>query len=232
LCEEVFYNNASFYDFEKLGKTRQELLDDPRVLNIQDHGAGSRTFKGDERRICDIAASGISSRKQSELLYKLVNFLRPGTIVELGTSLGLTTLYLAKANLNGKVISIEGSNALHAFASDLLLKQELNNITLVHGKFDEQLPGVLTSINTLDFFYVDGNHTYDATMNYFKMGLEKKTNDSVFVFDDIYWSEGMTRAWKEIKEHPEVMLSIDAFYFGLIFFKEEVKEKVDLKVWL
>ena len=49
----------------------------------------------------------------------------------------------------------------------------------------------------------------------------------IFVFDN-----GDLLAWEEIKKHPSVTLSIDAFYFGLVFFREEVKEKVDLRFYL
>lgn len=232
LCEEVFYNKASFYDFEKLDEVRKQLRRNATLLKIEDFGAGSKTFTGNERKVGDIASRGISTKRQSELLYKLVNFLRPATIVELGTSLGLTTLYLAKANAAGKVISIEGSSELHSFASALIKENHAENVTVVAGKFDEQLPGILKDIPSLDLLYVDGNHSYEATLKYFHMALEKKNNDSVFVFDDIYWSEGMARAWEEIRTHPAVTMDIDAFYMGFIFFKNEIKEKVSLKVWL
>jgi len=91
---------------------------------------------------------------------------------------------------------------------------------------------VLDELTTVDLLYLDGNHTYAATKDYFTMALEKKNNASVFIFDDIYWSKGMTEAWNEIKKHPSVTLSIDTFYFGMVFFKEEIKEKLDLKFYL
>jgi predicted O-methyltransferase YrrM len=232
LCEEVFYNRAAFYDFEKLDKLRKILRRDDTILQIEDFGAGSKTFKGSSRKVGHIAARGISSKKQSEILYKLVNFLKANTVIELGTSLGLNTLYFAKANQAGKVYSIEGSRALYDFSSRLLADNEAHNVTLINDRFDNSLPFLLQQINPVDLLYVDGNHTYEATMHYFNLALQKKGNDSVFVFDDIYWSEGMTKAWEAIKSNSEVTLSIDAFYFGIIFFKKEVKEKVNIKIWL
>ncbi|MEO6302647.1 MAG: class I SAM-dependent methyltransferase, partial [Bacteroidia bacterium] len=151
---------------------------------------------------------------------------------ELGTSIGLNTLYLAQANKNGKVITIEGSKNLVNFASTLAKKNKVKNIEFVHSTFDEALPAILNKLNYVDLLYVDGNHTYQATINYFNLALSKKNNSSVFIFDDIYWSPDMTKAWEEIKKHSSVTLSIDTFYFGMIFFKEEIKEKVDLKLFL
>lgn len=230
LCEEVFYNNSSFYDFEQLKKIRKDLLKDETELSVEDFGAGSKTFKGNTRKVKDIAAMGISTARQSELLYKLVNFLNARTVIELGTSLGLNTLYLSKANRNAKIYTIEGSSALHDFAEKLALENEISNSKFIRGKFDEELPKLLSEISTIDLLYIDGNHTYEATLKYFHMALAKSINDSVFVFDDIYWSAGMTKAWEEIKNDPKVTLSIDAFYFGLVFFKQEIKEKVHIKI--
>ncbi|WP_317897568.1 O-methyltransferase [Aurantibacillus circumpalustris] len=232
LCEEVFYNHNQFYDFKSLNSIRNGLLANQTKLSIEDFGAGSKTFKTNTRTIKDIASKGISSRKQSELLYKLLNFLKCKNVIELGTALGLNTLYLALANKKAQVISIEGSSELYNFAQQLSKKNNTGNIHFTNNVFDKALPETLTSLNELDFLYVDGNHTYEATLNYFHQALKKKHNNSVFIFDDIYWSKGMTKAWQEIKKHPSVRLSIDSFYFGMVFFKEELKEKVDLKLFL
>lgn len=232
LCEQVFYNHSHFYDFEELRKIRSTLVTNETELSIEDFGAGSKTFTSNKRKICELTKKGTSSTKQSETLYKLINFLKCQTSLELGTSIGMNTLYLADANKTGKVITIEGSKSLYEFASDLAKKNKTTNIEFVHSKFDEALPQMLQKINSLDLFYVDGNHTYEATLIYFNLALAKKNNSSVFVFDDIYWSEGMTKAWEEIKKNPSVTLSIDTFNFGLVFFREELKEKVDLKFYL
>ncbi len=232
LCEEVFYNPLSFYDFIPLSTVRRGLLVNQNSLDIEDYGAGSKTFKSSKRKIRDIAAKGISTSKQSELLYKLMNFFHSSTSVELGTSLGLNTLYMARVNKNGQVITIEGSKALSDFASQLALKNKVHNIRFINARFEDAFPEVLQQIEKLDVLYVDGNHTYDATLTYFNLALAKKHKHSVFIFDDIYWSKGMTKAWEEIKKHPAVSLSIDTFYFGIVFFKEEFKEKLDLSLYL
>lgn len=232
LCEEVFYNELSFYDFIPLSTVRNGLLNNQESLEVEDYGAGSKTFKSKVRRIKDIAKQGISSQKQSELLYKLMNFLHASNAIELGTSLGLNTLYMARVNKNATVISIEGSKTLSDFAAQLALKNKVNNIRFINARFEDAFPKLLQEINKLDVLYVDGNHTYEATLNYFKQALEKRHKHSVFIFDDIYWSKGMTKAWEEVKKNEAVTLSIDTFYFGIVFFKEELKEKVDLKLYL
>jgi predicted O-methyltransferase YrrM len=232
LCEEVFYNPAQFYEFNRLSRTRNHLLDTTQSLDIVDLGAGSHVLPRGKRTIRDIAEHGISSSHQSEILCRLINMLGCNTCVELGTSLGLNAMYMAAAGSDTRVITIEGSPMLYDFASRMASKNGFKNIRFHNGPFDELLPGILKETGMLDLLFVDGNHTYEATRRYFEMGLAKKHNDTVFVFDDIYWSPGMTRAWKEIADHPEVTLSIDTFYRGYIFFRKEIREKVKARIYV
>jgi predicted O-methyltransferase YrrM len=232
LCEEVFYNQNSFYDFEDLKKTRRELWENKSKIEVTDFGAGSKKLRSGERRVSDIAINGISTTLQSEIFYKLINYLKPNCCVELGTSLGLNTLYLAKANQQKPVITIEGSKKLCDFAQALAEKHQVRNVNFINGKFDEVLPGLLETLPNPFLLYIDGNHTYESTIRYFSMAMQNKDNNTVIVFDDIYWSKAMTKAWEEIKKNPSVTLSIDAFYFGIVFFRTEVKEKIDLKIRL
>lgn len=232
LCEDVFYNEDSFYAFEKLHLVRKKLLINETELEIEDFGAGSKTFISNQRKIKDIAAKGISTAKQAELLFKLLHFFKSETIIELGTSLGLTTCYLASVSSKSTVYSIEGSTTLTQFAKALAKHQNLANIEFISGNFDPQFKHVLERIEKLDFLYVDGNHSYEASKRYFDLALTKKHNHSVFVFDDIYWSKAMTQAWNEIKQHPHVRLSIDTFYFGILIFDESILEKIQLKLFI
>jgi len=232
LCEEVFYNRHEFYDFESLKLTRNLLLKNSTKITVTDFGAGSKFLNSNSRSIKDIAGGGISSTLQSEIFYKLINYLKFETVIELGTSIGLNTLYLSKSNPSGKVISIEGSKSLTDFSRELARKHKISNIQFVNGKFDDVLPGILSTVKNPFLLYVDGNHSYNATVNYFNMALQKKENDAVIILDDIYWSSGMTKAWEEIKKNDAVTLSIDAFYFGLVFFRTEQKEKIALTIFL
>jgi len=223
--EIITNKNESFYQFKELGKIRQELLKNETVLNVEDYGVGSRVFKSNKRRVADITKYGTSRKKFSEMYFRLVNFSGAQYIVELGTSIGMNTLYLATANTKSRVFTVEGSKELYTFSQQLFEKNQVHNITSINDTFEAALPLVLAQIPQLDLLFVDGNHQYQPTMNYFNQALLKKTADSVFVFDDINWSEDMSKAWEEIKNHPEVTLSFDLFFVGIVFFRREQKEK-------
>jgi predicted O-methyltransferase YrrM len=225
ITELLENNEEDYYQFKELEEVRQTLLKNKTLVEIIDFGAGSKVFKDNKRKISDIAKHGTSKKKFSELYFKLVNFSNSQFIVELGTSIGLNTLYLAKANSKSTIYTLEGCPALSEFSKELFSKQNLKNIYLINDTFEKALPRLLKEIPQIDFLFVDGNHTYESTLNYFNLALQKKHNHSVFVFDDINWNEEMQKAWQEIKDHPEVTLSIDLFYAGIVFFRKEQQQK-------
>lgn len=225
LYTELIRNKHQHYDFDTLDQVRRDLLNNRQVIGVTDFGAGSRVFKGSQRQVKDIARHGISQKKYAEFIYRFANKFRPKQIVELGTSLGLGTLYLAKACPQSEVYTIEGSPSLADFAGQLFEQQAQKNVRVITGNFDDRFPELLQQLNTIDLLYVDGNHAYEPTLRYFEQALQKKHAGSIFIFDDIHWSEGMERAWEEIRQHPEVTLSLDLFYIGIVFFRKEQKQK-------
>ena len=222
---ELIKNKNPFNDFEELNLIRSQLLKDETELKITDFGAGSKKLNFATRKIKDITKNGIAQKKQAEFLYRLINKFKPETIVELGTSIGLTTLYLAKPIKKSSVYSVEGCSEIYKFANQLILKSKVTNIKTCNGNFNDEFPKLLSEIENLDLLYIDGNHSYEATLAYFKIALTKKNKQSIFIFDDINWSNGMQKAWKEICINKEVRLSFDFFHFGIVFFRTEQMEK-------
>lgn len=221
LVEQVFNHDGQYYSFAKIEQLREQLLKDKTIIEIEDFGAGSTQTKDNKRRIASIANSALLKAEHSQLLFRLVNRFQPKNIIELGTSLGTTSAYLASACKNSQVYTFEGSPEVAKMAKRNLNHLNIKNIQLITGEFDKKLPKALELINTVDFAFIDGNHRYEPTIKYFELLLKKSTPDSVFIFDDIYWSEGMTKAWKEIIARPEVTVSIDLFRMGIIFFRKE-----------
>ena len=98
------------------------------------------------------------------------------------------------------------------------------------GNFDEILPGVINQLDYLDFVFIDGNHRKEATLNYFNWCMPKLSENGILIFDDIYWSKGMKEAWQEIKMHPQVTVTIDLFWIGLVFIRPgQVKENFKIR---
>jgi predicted O-methyltransferase YrrM len=220
---DVLNDNRTFYAYEELEKLRQSLLTNNATLTIDDFGAGSTVHKSNQRKVKEIARSSLKPKKFGQLMFRMVDYYKANNIVELGTSLGITTGYLAAGNLKGLVYTFEGAKQVAEIARQNFQKVFLSNIKLIEGNFDHTLQSELDKITNVDFAFVDGNHRKEPTINYFKQLLIKATEDSVFIFDDIHWSEGMEEAWKYIQQHEAVTLTIDLFFIGLVFFRKEQK---------
>ncbi len=223
LVTECFYNKENFPEYSKLKKYRKELLSNHTRIKITDLGAGSRTTKNSTRAISNIAKHSGTTFKRSKLLYRLANYFKPNSILEFGTSLGIATQAMALGNSTAKIITIEGCPTISAFSKQQFTSLDLKNIDQLTGNFNEFIPEL--SKNTFDLVFFDGNHQKEATLNYFETMLPSVNNDTVFIFDDIYWSKGMTEAWETIKNHPKVTVTIDTFFWGLVFFRKEQQKE-------
>jgi predicted O-methyltransferase YrrM len=231
LIDNVIYDFDAKKVYTDVENIRETLFNDTRIITITDLGAGSHVNNNRQKKISAIAHNALKPPKLAQLLYRLVADLKPHNIIELGTCLGITTLYLQKAAPRAKVYTMEGCPETAKIAKETFKKGEINVVEPVIGNFDDTLPGVINDIDQLDFVFVDGNHQKDATLNYFEWCLPKVHGNTMLIFDDIYWSIGMKEAWEQIKAHPQVTVTIDLFWIGLVFFKPgQAKEDFLVKV--
>src|SRR3954453_6299209 len=227
---QVLNDKRFFYCYETIEIVRSRLKNDTTLLTIEDFGAGSRIHSHTQRTVADIATSSLKPKKYSQLLFRMVNYFQPATILELGTSLGITTSYLASGNTNAQVITMEGAKAVAAIAKQNFQSLRLKNIQVITGNFDDTLPGTLAQLTIVDLAFIDGNHRLQPTLDYFNQLLPKVHEHSVLIFDDIHWSQEMEDAWNTIKAHQQVTLTIDLFFIGLVFFRKENRVKQDFVI--
>jgi len=219
-------NNKKRYNApQEIEDLRSELLRENTSVAIRDLGAGSRVQWSRQRTVGGLARSAVKPKKYSQLLFRLVKHYRPKNIIELGTSLGITTAYFSKANPLAAISTIEGSEAVAAIAKQNFQKLGCVNIQSLVGDFDDLLPKVSEQRSTIDLAYIDGNHRLKPTLNYLENFLTKSHNNTILIFDDIHWSGEMEEAWEKIKAHPTVRCTIDIFFLGFVFFRQEFKEK-------
>jgi predicted O-methyltransferase YrrM len=229
LVDEVIYDNRHKEVYDIVEAQRNHLLKDNRMITVTDLGAGSHVNNNKQKRISDITTNALKPPKLAKLLYRLAAFIKPTNIIELGTCLGITTVYLQHAAPNAKVYTLEGCPQTAGVAKEVFKRAGLNDINVITGNFDDTLGGVLDRQEKLDFVYIDGNHQRDATLRYFEWCLPKVHEDTMLIFDDIYWSDGMKQAWEQIKAHPKVTATVDLFWIGLVFFKPG-QAKEDFKI--
>lgn len=216
--------------FGKIEELRKVLKKSDQLLEVQDLGAGSGMNNNLSRTVSSIAKSAAKPPKYSQLLYRIAVYYKVDSILELGTSLGLTTRYLSLAEPNNGVLTIEGAPTIASYAEGMFNKEGINNIKLLVGDFSERLEGALLNLKGNKMVFFDGNHQYQSTMDYFKAALKVCGDQDILIFDDIHWSGGMENAWKEIKKSEQVRCTIDLFFIGIVFFRKEFKEKLDFTI--
>ena len=229
LVTKCFYDRTNYDTYNHILKYRKSFLKNNSEIKVTDLGAGSQVMKQEERTVSKIAKNAGTTNKRAKLLFRLTNYLKPNNVLELGTSLGIATHAISLGNPKANITTIEGCVNTLEFAKMNFKKHQLKNINAIDGNFNDEIEK-LTS-NKYDLIFFDGNHQKEATLNYFEQLMKTANNDSVFIFDDVYWSKGMTDAWESIKKHPKVTVTIDTFFWGIVFFRnEQIKENFKIRV--
>lgn len=223
-AENVLYKRIEdprFYDIELV---RQRMLSSAATIAVDDFGAsGKKTYKAP---LAKLVARSSKNSKYAKLLYRICRYYQPEIAIELGTNFGMSAMYQAIALTQGKLFTIEGSLKIAEIAHFNFNKIGLqDSVQLFHGVFDNALPALLTQLPRVDYAFIDGNHKKDATLKYFEMFLEKSHNDTIFVFDDIRWSEDMHECWEIIKNHEKVRVTIDLFFMGIVFLRQQQEKE-------
>lgn len=221
---EVLDADKMYYPYLRLESARKELLKDQTIIEINDFGAGSLVNNANRKKIGDIATSALSDVNQCRILFQIINHYKCQNILELGTSLGMTSAYMAWAQLLGHVTTLEGDENIAALASKLHMDIGLSNINIVKGKFEDTLEGVLNK-KPFDLVFMDGNHRYEPTMAYFTKIIPSMTKKGIIIVDDIYWSTEMAKAWAEIKKDSRIKLTVDLYDFGICFLNDDLTKQ-------
>jgi predicted O-methyltransferase YrrM len=224
LVTKVIFDNTNYSDYDLFVSIRKKLSDCDTRLQVENMGAKSGYFDSDERRVRDLVRRSSVKPKFGKLLYRLVKYYKPSTILELGTSIGLSTICLSKGNIEARVITVEGSKTMCDFADKTFLENKFTNIIVKQGMFDDLLDELSVDIVEQTLIFIDGNHQYNSTLHYFSFFAER-INEGIIVLDDIYWSRGMNRAWREITRREKSQACIDLFSMGIVILRPGITRK-------
>jgi len=200
---------------------RNKLLKDNSTVTIKDFGIGEDR----KTSITEIAATSLKKQKEAELLAKIVSFYSIERIIELGTSFGISTSYMARANPSAQIDTIEGSAEILEKAKKVWKSLNIDWIQAHNNDFDKLLKNLLKNNKSKTLAFIDGNHRQKATIDYFQLLQNSLPENSIIIFDDIYWSEGMEEAWNDIVKNEDVKLSIDLFEMGVVFLSPRLKKE-------
>lgn len=210
---------------ERIESMRARLNASTDEIRMTDYGAGTRGpgdgaggARGAARTVGEICRKASKSRFWSFVLLRLIREMRPSVCLELGTCLGVSAAFEGAAlalNGNGRLVTLEGDETLAALARENMRSLGLDAVTIVTGRFQDTLGGVIESHRPIDYAFIDGHHDGEATLRYFEMIAPALSDRAVLVFDDISWSKGMERAWKTIEADRRIGVSVDLRQVGI-----------------
>ena len=169
------------------------------------------------------------SEKYGLLLFRISRWFRPEMIIELGTGVGISTMYLHSGSPDTPLHSIEGDKDRAAQAAQLICRVCPGPVSIHWGRMDEKLEDIFPLLPERFIAFVDGNHHYEPTLDYVRKLLDRAGDEAIIIMDDIYWSRGMQRAWKEIQAWPEIGVSIDLFHLGVLLLRKDLP-KTEIKI--
>ncbi len=221
---QVLSNKISTEISNPIEEYRNQLIENKTLVYEVLPGAGNRKTKN-VQSISSLTKSSCKPKSQAVILANISQLLESKNILELGTSFGISTSYLAASNPKSTIVSIDASEIVSQFSQAHFQKNGYSNIHFRKGFFDEEINKLEMPAEGWDIVFIDGNHTYNATIKYFNFFKDKLSKKGIMIFDDIYWSEEMKKAWKEITENPETTLCIDLFAMGLVWLSNDFKKE-------
>ena len=225
LVTKVIYPDKIKPEFRNIESRRKLLSRSNLKINSEDFGAGHQGKITSEHSLGFIVRNAAKRARYCRLLYRITQHFKPACMIELGTSAGFSAMYLATGNLQGELTTIEGNRSLNEVDIENFKTLGLKNINAIVGSFEKELPLLLKNSKQVDFIYIDGNHKKEPTLSFFEQCLGKSHKNTIFVFDDINWSEEMQEAWNMIKDHHKVTVTIDLFMMGLVFINPDFSKE-------
>jgi len=227
--EKVLNATDSPAIFGRIEDLRSRLKRDRTMIPVLDLGAGSVSDNRNLRRIGDIARMAAKPPKYGRLLHRIAAHYGAQHVLELGTSLGLSSAYMASVPGVKELLTLEGAPAILKTAEANFEILGLKNVRSLCGDFDQTLTQALDMM-TPDLIFFDGNHRYAPTMQYFNACRERTGEDCIYVFDDIHWSREMEDAWADIRRAPGVTCTIDLFFVGIVCFRTAFREPLHVSI--
>jgi predicted O-methyltransferase YrrM len=220
LVSRVFRNKIDPVIVCSIEKVRKRMISDKRSLIMNDLGSGSGYLKTNLRKVSDIARNSPVPKKYGVLLSNMAAEFGGSLIIEFGTSLGISTMYMASACTGAVVCTMEGCPSLSHIAKENFERVEIGNVEVFTGSFDESLPLIISRNIKPGLVFIDGNHRKEPVINYFSRVSEISDSKTVIIIDDINYSKEMSEAWSEIKRFENVTMTVDLNRMGIVFFRE------------
>lgn len=216
---------------------REFLLHSDEEFDSVDYGAGRRSDPAPQSSVTRTIGTMTRSSKPaawSFLLFRMMREVRPTAALELGTCVGISAAYQGAAlelNESGRLVTLEGAPALAERSRRTLSELGLaERVDVRTGRFADSLPIVLDDIAPVSWAFIDGHHAEEPTLDYMEQVVTRAAGETVLIFDDINWSDGMRRAWRTIADDRRFSLVVDLRSVGIAVISASATSRHSLRI--
>jgi predicted O-methyltransferase YrrM len=218
---KVIFDKTKYPEYDFFNKAVSSLKKTNEKIQVEDLGENTLKFRSKYRQVNDLVSISSIPPKYGKLLFRISRYFKPNSIIELGTSVGISSIYLAKGSLQTSILTIEGNENLCDFAGRVIRQNQIKNVKIKHGNFDEALNDLPDEYTDPQLVFIDGNHKYEPTLRYYSF-FKDKMKEGFVIIDDIYWSSGMRKAWRKIVDRNQDHVTIDLFRMGILIIRKSI----------
>ena len=222
LITKVIEERCGYYSFNEIELLRKQLLFRNEYITYPD-----RRNKGKmrRRRIGEIVKREAIRPKHGALLFRLANYFKSKHILQLGPTMGLSTLYLTSYATDVRCIALESVPEFAAIAEQDYQKGARNPIDLRVGSYRQLLPKALEEMEQLDFVFFNTLYEPEDNLWLFNECIKHVHDGTLFVFEGIKENRKMRQLWHDVCLHPDVTVTLDLYSLGIIVFHKKLHKK-------
>ncbi len=215
---DLFKSAIKIESSDNVEKYRNELENCFDNINILDKGAGSRIMNSDVRIVSDIVKRSSTSEDFGVLYQKIIKKFEINSVLELGTSLGVGTMYFALSENQPQITSIDACPETINFTKRKFESKGIKNVTFINDTFDNVFNNKILAGKKFDLIFIDGNHQSKGVLFYYDYISKKLASEKcIYIIDDINWTADMYNAWKTICKKNATNLTLNLGRMGLVF---------------
>lgn len=222
LITKVINERCSYYSFYDIELLRKQLLFREQEIVYPDRQQKGRVRR---RTIGEIVAREAIKPKHGALLFRLANYFKSKKILQLGPSMGLSTLYLTSYAPDLDCIALENVPEFATIARMAFEKEGKNPVDLRTGAYTELLPKALEDMESPDFIFFNTLYEQHNNVWLFNECMKHVHEDTVFVLEGIKASRKMRELWQDICARPDVTVTIDLYSMGIVFFNKRLHKR-------
>lgn len=222
LITKVIEEKCPYYCFQEIELLRKQLLFGEKKITYPDRKCNGRIKT---RAIGSIVKHEAISPKEGALLFRLTNYFKSKHILQIGSNMGLSTLYLTSYAKGLSCIALEHIPEFAEISKQTISRKGRNKVDLRIGEYIKLLPQALNDLHTVDLVFFNTQHETVDNQELFNECLKFVKNETLFIFEGINANNEMRSFWKNVCACPEVTVSLDLFSLGIAVFNKKLHKK-------